>query len=260
MNRMADPRREGAFRRYASNRHSLLVAALCAIMATAATATAGYIYSMPISYGPRSSDSKPEGKGDLGGGHSSTSTAVYLGCNYTATAGQALAGDCYVKADGTERKCSSASGSSTSVITNSLSINGDSLVHFAWDDPTCDDLTAETWSSNGYRSAGAAASVTVPVSIANGVAKGAIGTAYNAADNVQYIGCSLQATDTALTAACAAHDSTAGSATFSCSSTDAAIVQAVQAIKEDSYLEITKSNSTCTKVHVRNDSRYAPRR
>jgi hypothetical protein len=240
-------------------RKLVILASVGLISLTGATAGAGYIYSRPISYGPRY-DGKPEGKGDLGGGHSASSDAVYIGCSYTANVGQALAGDCYVKADGQERKCSSASGSSTSVITNSLSLNGDSNLVFAWDDPTCDNLSAETASENGYRSTGAASSVSVPVSIANNLAKGAIGTVYNAADNIQHIGCSLQATETALTAACSAHDANAASATFNCSSTDSAIVQAVQAIKEDSYLEITRSGSACTKVHVRNDSRYAPRR
>lgn len=240
-------------------RKLLTVGSACVVLLTCATAGAGYIYSLPISYWVNW-DNKPEGTGDLGGGHSSSSDAVYLGCNYTANAGQALAGDCYVKADGQLRSCSSASGSSTTVITNSLGLNGDSVLTFSWDDPTCDYLSAETWSNNGYRSTGAPSSVTTPVSIANNLAKGAIGTVYNTADSVQYIGCSLQATETTLTAACSAHDATAGSATFSCSSTDGAIVQAVQAIKEDSYLEITRNGSACTKLHVRNDSRYAPRR
>ncbi len=87
-------------------------------------------------------------------------------------------------------------------------------------------------------------------------------TSYRSSDNAQQMGCKLKASVNFSTGAqtstvtCSAYDNSSTQKSLTCTATSASIIQAALAIREDSYLEITKNGSTCTKLLVKNDSRY----
>lgn len=219
-----------------------------ALLIGAGTAFAGYQWTGTFTLDP----SEPAAWGTLGSIHSSSSDTYYMGCSITGQS-SGLSGECHMKDPNGSGTCSAGA----MAIEALRALNGDSYTDIIWHNGDCTNVVAFTASSYPYKSSGAAGTSSPQVSVANNVAKGAIGTVYNTSDTVQYIGCSVSSSGTTK---CSAKTNDSTPVTFSCSSTDANILDAARAIKDDSYLEITKSGSTCTKLKVMTDSRYAPRR
>jgi hypothetical protein len=99
----------------------------------------------------------------------------------------------------------------------------------------------------------------VVVNLTSGEAYGSIGTARNSADNVQYIGCSIEAgSNTDPIAACFAADATGTS--ILCTSSSPRIVGVVQAITSLSFIDFQwDSNFNCTFLYLINSSVSPPR-
>jgi hypothetical protein len=95
---------------------------------------------------------------------------------------------------------------------------------------------------------------------ANPNAAGGFGPVRNSTDTVQYIGCDLNASATAQSVYCYAHDS--GTTQLACSSTTPSHIAAVKALSSSSFLAFTTDplGITCTSVVVVNSSIDSPKK
>ena len=90
-------------------------------------------------------------------------------------------------------------------------------------------------------------------------AAGSIADARSSADNVQYIGCEVYASNPGgSTMYCSAKDSTGGY--VNCTSSDPDLVNAARSVNGDSdILFFWDSNAACTSLYVQNYSVYSPK-
>jgi hypothetical protein len=87
---------------------------------------------------------------------------------------------------------------------------------------------------------------------------GALGAVRNSASPTEFIGCKVTASSSGSSVSCSAQD--AAGATFSCSSSNANLVNAALAISGDSWLSVNRdSTSTCTLISVENSSIHEPK-
>ena len=106
--------------------------------------------------------------------------------------------------------------------------------------------------------AGAGMKISSPVVVSSGNATGAMGSARNSGDAVQYIGCTISGyAGTAPSVTCFAQDLTSYGA---CSTSDANIVAAASAIADDSYISFSWDGwGACTSLQVTKASHGAPK-
>lgn len=110
-------------------------------------------------------------------------------------------------------------------------------------------------------------SIVINLSGSTGTAMGAVGSARNSADSIQYIGCAVYtsvASDELGNpyykefVSCSARD--VNNLTVSCSSADPVLVQVAHAMTSDAHLTFSWDDSgACTSLRTRTDSRYAPK-
>lgn len=100
--------------------------------------------------------------------------------------------------------------------------------------------------------------VSVSISGANASASGAVGTARNSADNVQFIRCTVQGFAGSNNVFCAAR--TAGGTNFSCSANNShTLATSVSAIDAGSRLFIFAVSGVCQQIDVTNSSEHKPK-
>ena len=87
---------------------------------------------------------------------------------------------------------------------------------------------------------------------------GSLGAVRNSASPTEYIGCRVSASPSGSTVSCTAQD--AAGAQFSCSSSNANLVNAALGISGDSWVNVIKdSTGTCTFLAVENSSVHEPK-
>jgi hypothetical protein len=97
------------------------------------------------------------------------------------------------------------------------------------------------------------------VSVTSSWATGAAGSARNSSSTKEYLYCTLTGTTSSLTAQCLAGTSAGASAT--CTTTNPYLVQVVQKMSSDSYVQFNFNASTgqCNSIMVASGSDYAPK-
>lgn len=83
---------------------------------------------------------------------------------------------------------------------------------------------------------------------------GSLGDARNSTDTYQQIGCY---STTPGSGYCYGRNSTGTSA--GCSTSDAAMLHAIQSVKGDSYIRVNFSSGACTSIFISNFSSFAPK-
>jgi len=96
----------------------------------------------------------------------------------------------------------------------------------------------------------------VVIADAGRIAAGAFGTARNSADNVQFIYCYSTG---AASGGCVARDATG--LTRTCTTTSAAQIAIIRALRNDAYVSFRweSSGGTCTRIDTSFGSRFAPK-
>src|SRR5262249_31465231 len=106
--------------------------------------------------------------------------------------------------------------------------------------------------------AGSKTNFPVLVNTTQMMAAGNLGTARNGADNLQLLGCQVNADSTGVWGSCIARN--AAGSIGSCVSVDPGVVDAMRALNGDSYLEFHwNSTGFCTSVKVWNSSDDEPK-
>src|SRR5262249_17500944 len=107
--------------------------------------------------------------------------------------------------------------------------------------------------------AGAKSAYPLYVDTTNRIAMGAIGDIRGSSDTTQFITCELTAYSYgAVNASCWGRD--ANSKSFSCSTTNSAMISAVQAISGDSFLDVSwDAQGNCTEISVEQASWASPK-
>ena len=97
-----------------------------------------------------------------------------------------------------------------------------------------------------------------PVVVGTSYAYGALGSARNSADSVQFIGCSTWATATSQSGLCQARDS--ASHNLSCTTSEPNLLAEIRSMAGDSFVYFTvNASGECTLIQVNHSSELEPK-